>query len=99
VPADSDGDFIPDIKDNCPLVFNFEQTDQDGDGVGDACDNCPAVANYDQADADHDGIGNACDPTPFPAVPAMPPLGLPILGTLLAGIGALFVSRRRASPS
>ncbi|MFT4250456.1 MAG: thrombospondin type 3 repeat-containing protein [Candidatus Woesearchaeota archaeon] len=35
---DTDCDGIPDYRDNCPLVYNPDQTDTDGDGVGDACD-------------------------------------------------------------
>lgn len=71
---DYDGDGIVDGEDNCPLVFNPDQTDADGDGAGDACDsdddndgvgdvqdNCPLVPNADQADADGDGVGDICD--------------------------------------
>jgi len=36
--ADSDQDGIPDSTDNCPAIFNPEQTDSDGDGLGDLCD-------------------------------------------------------------
>jgi hypothetical protein len=43
--ADSDGDGIPDVSDNCPTVSNASQADVDGDGVGDACDNCVNVPN------------------------------------------------------
>jgi hypothetical protein len=36
--ADTDGDSIPDNDDNCPTIFNPDQTDSDADGVGDACE-------------------------------------------------------------
>jgi hypothetical protein len=62
IPADSDGDSVLNIDDNCPVVANTPQTDQDHDGVGDVCDNCPTVANPDQADTDGNGVGNACGP-------------------------------------
>jgi hypothetical protein len=74
--VDSDGDGVSDSKDNCPAVYNKEesgwvdidgdvhnkkaQPDFDLDGVGDACDNCENVANANQADQDGDGIGDAC---------------------------------------
>lgn len=61
---DTDGDGVPDINDNCPLVYNLDQADMDQDGVGDVCDNCPTITNVDQADSDHDGIGDACDTVP-----------------------------------
>ena len=55
--VDTDGDGIPDSRDNCPNVANPDQKDTDGDGVGDACDNCPNVANPTQDP-------NACKPPP-----------------------------------
>jgi hypothetical protein len=35
--SDVDGDTVPDVSDNCPLVANPDQTDSDTDGIGDAC--------------------------------------------------------------
>src|SRR5439155_8962166 len=36
--VDSDGDGIPDCRDDCPAVVDPTQVDTDGDGAGDACD-------------------------------------------------------------
>jgi len=36
--ADTDGDGIPDIRDNCTLVPNPDQRDTNGDGYGNICD-------------------------------------------------------------
>ena len=70
---DFDNDGVPDPIDNCPTVFNLDQTDIDGDTYGDECDsdadgdgipneedNCIAVINPDQSDIDGDGYGDAC---------------------------------------
>ena len=51
---DSDGDGVPDIVDNSPVVFNPDQADEDGDGVGDVSD-----------DSDHDGVWNPQDECPL----------------------------------
>ena len=72
--ADSDGDNIPNIQDNCSLAVNPDQSDIDGDGRGDACDedidgdgilntvdNCPYLANTNQADQDGNGVGDVCE--------------------------------------
>jgi alpha-tubulin suppressor-like RCC1 family protein len=61
VGTDTDSDGIPDIIDNCPSVYNPDQTDTDGDDIGDACDNCPNVYNPNQADTDEDLLGDTCD--------------------------------------
>lgn len=37
---DTDFDGLPDILDNCPVVFNPDQEDLDGDGIGDVCTPC-----------------------------------------------------------
>jgi hypothetical protein len=58
--ADSDGDGVGNVCDNCALP-NPAQTDTDDDGVGDTCDNCDTTPNANQADADGDGVGDVCD--------------------------------------
>ncbi|MDH5307920.1 MAG: hypothetical protein OEW02_12115 [Myxococcales bacterium] len=37
-PVDSDGDFVPDLQDNCQAELNSSQCDADQDGYGNACD-------------------------------------------------------------
>jgi hypothetical protein len=61
VPPDTDGDGVPDLEDNCPLVPNSANEDRDGDALGDLCDNCPDHGNPEQTDTDADGVGDACD--------------------------------------
>jgi hypothetical protein len=61
---DTDGDGILDPSDNCPTIYNPDQSDTDAEGIGDACDNCIYVANPDQSDFDNDGVGDACDNCP-----------------------------------
>jgi len=38
VDDDTDGDDISNVVDNCPTVYNPDQTDSDDDGVGDLCE-------------------------------------------------------------
>ncbi len=60
---DSDGDGYGDPShpendcpdDNCPYVYNPDQTDSDGDGIGDACE-------YTCIDSDGDGYGDPGHP-------------------------------------
>jgi hypothetical protein len=75
-PGDIDGDNVLNEVDNCPSVYNPDQSDVDGTpGVGDRCDpdhdadgdgvvartdNCPKTPNPDQADSNGDGRGDAC---------------------------------------
>jgi hypothetical protein len=49
--TDTDGDGVPDSRDNCIAVSNKDQLDIDGDGYGNACD----------ADLNNDGFVNALD--------------------------------------
>ncbi|HEV3329627.1 MAG TPA: thrombospondin type 3 repeat-containing protein [Bryobacteraceae bacterium] len=52
---DADGDGVPNFMDNCPLVYNPDQTDSVGDGIGDAC------RNVVKCDVDYNGIVSAHD--------------------------------------
>jgi imidazolonepropionase-like amidohydrolase len=78
---DKDGDGIPDVQDNCPLVFNpirpmdkGRQGDADRDGIGDACDECPNDKEQKctrpvAGDLDGDGVPNGIDNCPDVANP------------------------------
>lgn len=73
VLADTDGDSIQDMRDNCVSTANTDQLDVNENGRGDACDdfdkdgvansvdNCPDQPNRNQADVDNDKIGDICD--------------------------------------
>ena len=72
--TDSDGDGVPDCRDNCPNHFNPDQTDSDGDGVGDLCDTCATDPNkvspgacgcrVPDTDSDNDGSPDCFDACP-----------------------------------
>lgn len=57
---DTDSDLIPDGRDNCPAVPNFDQHDADNDGVGDACDSCPGTASSDLVLPNGCSVNQAC---------------------------------------
>jgi hypothetical protein len=80
VPIDTDGDSVPDYRDNCPSIENPLQTDSDGDGVGDACDNCLHEYNPDQRDSNGNGLGDVCD-----VYKIMGPKGTTVVGNFGAG--------------
>jgi hypothetical protein len=60
--ADSDGDGVQDICDNCLDLANEGQEDVDLDLVGDACDACPVDA---ENDIDGDRLCGDIDPAPY----------------------------------
>ncbi|MBM4386507.1 MAG: lamin tail domain-containing protein, partial [Deltaproteobacteria bacterium] len=64
--SDKDADGVYDIPDNCPDVYNPDQTDSDDDGVGDECDS-PDCGNMvpeggEECDDGNDVIGDGCEP-------------------------------------
>lgn len=111
VPRDGDGDTVPNVSDNCPLIANPDQLDVDGNRIGDVCDdydkdgyindkdNCVSVANADQADTDNDGEGDACDTYEnrfTERLPWVPWAGMGLAGLVLVG---LFVTVLRQQKS
>jgi len=74
---DSDGDGIPDKKDDCPDVPGLKEfngcPDTDGDGIIDSLDNCPEVPGTEALkgcpDTDGDGVPDPDDVCPEVAGP------------------------------
>ncbi len=64
---DRDHDGVPDVKDNCPDVYNPDQADSDHNGIGDACDS--AWQAYIKANP------------PAPPKPVPPPFDFKYIGT------------------
>lgn len=76
-PADTDGDGVPDSRDNCRTVANASQADFDKDGIGDVCDSDDdndGVSDVDEAkigtdpqntDTDQDGKRDGDDDAPL----------------------------------
>jgi hypothetical protein len=56
---DEDGDCVADLVDNCPGLFNPDQTDTDGDGVGDLCDPAPDLPTTKKAFYTFSGNGTS----------------------------------------
>jgi hypothetical protein len=72
--------------------------DSDGDGVPDPSDNCPETPNPGQQDSDGDGVGDACDEvTPPSEIPTLSEWGMIIFMTLIMGIGAVMLVRRKVT--
>lgn len=104
VLADTDGDGVPDIRDNCVSTTNSDQVDVNENGRGDVCDdfdkdgvmnmadNCPNDPNYNQADADGDKIGDICDTEESRVTekyPWLPWVGMGFAGSVLIVLFAL----------
>jgi hypothetical protein len=63
---DSDGDGVPDEDDNCPDIYNPDQTDSNQNGTGDECEDLGEEGDSCQRDRDCAGellcISNTCTP-------------------------------------
>jgi len=98
---DSDGDEIPNYRDNCVNLSNPKQEDLDKNKRGDACedhdkdgiidsiDNCPNDTNIDQRDTDEDKIGDICDAEesrPTERMPWLPWAGMGVAAVVVMGV-------------
>lgn len=80
--CDTDGDGICDDTDNCPTVYNPNQSNIDGDAFGDACDPCP----FDPANTMVDGK----------CIPTLSEWGMMAMAALILSAGGVVIARRRA---
>ena len=67
VEADTDFDGIPDGIDNCPTIYNPDQTDSDKNGIGDECDTQYWKVLYQQTKSELEECQNP--PTTTTSVP------------------------------
>ena len=84
ISPDADGDGLPNLKDNCPLVANFDQRDE---RVGER----PGGGRFDQRDADHDGVGDACSGLSAQIQRVREDLAKRLPGTVMADVKVLRV--------
>lgn len=80
--ADPDGDGIPNVDDNCPIVYNPDQANFNFDGEvlknGDACSDLDVLGHPSVPDQDKDGVSDFLDnclwyPSPAAAGSTSPP--------------------------
>jgi len=107
VPADTDGDSIPDQKDNCINTANSDQKDENNNGRGDICDdydkdgvmnsqdNCPSHPNFNQKDMDKDDIGDVCDGEESRLTERQAWLPWVVMGLGVLVVGGLFMATVR----
>ena len=81
--TDTDSDGVLDCVDNCPAVYNPNQSNLDGDSFGDACDPCP----FDPTNTTVEGK----------CIPTLSEWGMVTMAALMLAAGAVVVSRRRAA--
>src|SRR3989339_1140254 len=111
--ADSDGDNVPDVLDNCVSISNSDQEDINKNGRGDVCDdfdkdglvnsldNCPDLPNYNQQDTDGDKIGDVCDGVESRLTekyPWLPWLGIGLASLIVIGLFVFTALPMRKKP-
>ncbi len=112
-PADKDEDGVLDADDNCPSIFNPNQSDEnlnligdhcedfDSDGILNATDNCPEHANAAQADTDGDKIGDRCDREESRLTeqnPWLPWAAMGVTGVIIAGLFYSVLKSKKLAP-